>query len=77
MVTLLLYSLVDDEKNTLGLPEISMTMQMRCCNFVHIAQYSTTRASGRDLERLHWAIIFTVSPRRPPWSSAAAAQQTQ
>ncbi len=37
MVTLLLYYLVDDEQNTLGLPAIAMTM-MRCCNLVQIAQ---------------------------------------
>ena len=32
MVILLLYSLVDDEKNKLGSPAILMTMQMRRCN---------------------------------------------
>ena len=37
MVILLLYSLVDNEKNTLGLPAILMTMQMRRCNLERIA----------------------------------------
>ena len=37
MVTVLLYFLVDDEKNTLGLQAVSMTMQMRRCNSARIA----------------------------------------
>ena len=36
MVILLLYSLVDDEKNTLGSPAILMTMQMRRCDLERI-----------------------------------------
>ena len=38
MVNLLLYFLVDNEKNTLGLLAILMTMRMRQCNAAHIAQ---------------------------------------
>jgi hypothetical protein len=38
MGILLLYSLVDEEKNKLGLPAISMTMQMHRCNLESIAQ---------------------------------------
>ncbi len=63
MVNLLLYSLVDDEKNTLGSPAILMAMQMRRCNSAHIARQSTTRASGGATECLHRGIIRTVSPR--------------
>jgi hypothetical protein len=37
MIILLLYSLVDDEKNKLGLPEILMTMRMGRCNSERIA----------------------------------------
>jgi hypothetical protein len=37
MVTLLLYSLVDDEQNTLGSPAIAMAMRMRRCDLAHIA----------------------------------------
>ena len=38
MVAVLLLSLVDDEKNTLGLLAISMTMRMRWCNAARIAR---------------------------------------
>ncbi len=38
MVILLLYSLVDDEKNTLGLPAILKSMRMRRCNLERIAK---------------------------------------
>jgi hypothetical protein len=37
MVILLLYSLVDNEKNTLGLPAILMTMRILRCNLERIA----------------------------------------
>ena len=77
MVTLLLLSLVNNEKNTLGSPAILMTLRMRRCNLERIARYSTTRASRGATERLHRAIIRTVLPRCPPWSSTAATQQTQ
>ena len=38
MIILLLYFLVDNEQNTLGLPAILMTMQMRRCDLARIAQ---------------------------------------
>ena len=37
MVILLVYSLVDDEKNTIGLLAILMTMRMRWCDLARIA----------------------------------------
>ena len=64
MITVLLLSLVNNEKNTLGFPAFSMTMRMRRCNAARISQWSTTRASRGATGRHHRAITRTVSPWR-------------
>ena len=63
MVTVMLLSLLNNEKNTLGSPAISMTMRMRRCSLARIARYSTTRASRGTTARCHWAITCIVLPR--------------
>ena len=62
MVTKLLLSLVHDEKNTLGLLAISMTMQMCQCNTVRIIRWSTFRASRGATGHCHRAITRAISP---------------
>ena len=63
MITVLLLSLVNDEKNTLGLLAILMNMWMRRCNAAHIARWITTRASRRVTGHCHQAITCTILPR--------------
>ena len=64
MVTLLLLSLVNNEKIHKVFLAISMTMRMHQCNAAHITQYSTTGASRGATGHPHWEITCTVSPRR-------------
>ncbi len=66
MVLLLLYSLVDNEKNTLGLPAVPMT----CGCAVAIRRASPNRAQpGLPPEPLNVSIGQLLAPYRPGTSA--------
>ncbi len=61
MVTVMLLSLVNNEKNTLGLQAIFMTMRMRRCNL-----YAPNRAQpGLHAEPLNVSIGLLFAPYCP------------
>ncbi len=44
-----------------------ITMGMRRCKTGHNPQWSTSRASLKATDCLHWASVCGVLPRRPTW----------